>query len=41
MRVRVEDLEKRDGHGLAAQSGEFFQRMTLEFLEGLGLIENK
>ena len=34
-------LEKGDGDGLAAQRGKFFQRMALEFLEGLGLIENK
>ena len=34
-------LEERDGDGLAAQRGQFFQRMALEFLEGLGLIENK
>ena len=34
-------LEESDGDRLAAESGEFFQRVTLEFLKGLGLIENK
>ena len=41
MRVRVEGSKKRDGHGLAAQGGQFFQGMALKFLKGLGLIENK
>ena len=34
-------FEEGDGDRLAAEGGEFFQRMALEFLEGLGLIENK
>ena len=34
-------LEKGHGDGLAAQRGQFLQRMALEFLEWLGLIENK
>src|SRR5579862_7587699 len=34
-------FEEGDGDGLAAEGGEFFQRMALEFLERLGLVENK
>src|SRR5271156_906737 len=34
-------LEKRQRDSFAAQSGQFFQRVTVEFLEWLGLIENK
>jgi hypothetical protein len=34
-------LEKRQGDGFAAQGGQFFERVTLEFLKWLGLIENK
>ncbi len=41
MRVRVEASKKAMRDGLAAQGGQFFQRMALEFLEWLRLIEKK
>ena len=41
MRVRVEGFEEGQRHGLAAQRGQFFQRMALKFLEGLGFIEQE
>ena len=41
MRVRVEGFEKGQGHGFAAQGGQFFQRMALEFLKWLGFVEKK
>src|SRR5277367_4217539 len=34
-------FEEGECDSLAAQGGQFFQRMTLKFLERLGLIENK
>jgi hypothetical protein len=34
-------FEEGEGDGFAAEGGEFFQRMTLNFLEGLALIEKK
>jgi hypothetical protein len=34
-------LEEGQGDGLAAERGEFFQGMTLDFLEGFALVEEK
>ena len=41
MRVRVEGSKKRQRHGFAAQRGQFFQRMALDFLKGFGLVQQK
>src|SRR4029077_1897323 len=34
-------LKECEGDGLAAQGGKFFQGMAVEFLEGLGLVQEK
>jgi len=34
-------FEESEGHRLAAESGQLFQRMALDFLKGLGLVEKK
>ena len=41
MRVRVEFSKKASATVLPRSVANFFQRMTLKFLERLGLVENK